>query len=453
MPINQPITENFYRFNDLNQIIMGALESVDPGKCVQKVIERKNDSLKINNYEIKLKEIHKIYIIGVGKAVLSMAVAVSDNLNDFLEEGVLITKHEDLAIQSKLNNRLRVLKGSHPVPTEQSIEATWILLDMLKMMTPEDLVIGLISGGGSALMTYPDKKIGLAGLQNITSLLLKCGATIEEMNTIRKHLDQIKGGGLLKHIHPAKSIHLILSDVLDDPLSMIASGPTCADPTTFKNCMEIIQKYGIEKHVDTKVMSYMKDGVLGLQGETIKDSDTLLRDHKNVIVGSLSIAAEAACDQAVKLGFDAKILTTSLRGESRAVGVDLANRLVDLVNNRKNNDKPVCLIAGGETTVIVMGKGMGGRNQELALSAAQVLEGINNCAFISFATDGEDGPTDAAGGFITGDTLNKGRKANLDAQDFLKNNNAYEYLDKVGGLIRTGPTGTNVNDLVLMFAF
>ena len=453
MPINQPIPENFYRSNDLNLIIMGALQSVDPEKCVKKVIERKMDSLIINNYESNLKDIHKIYIIGVGKAVLRMALAVSGILDDLFEEGVLITKHDDPRINSKLNKRIRVLKGSHPVPTEQSVEATWILLDMLKKTTPDDLVIGLFSGGGSALMTCPDEKIGLVGIQNITSLLLKCGATIEEMNTIRKHLDKVKGGGLLTQIYPAKSTHFILSDVLGDPLSMIASGPTSADPTTFKDCLEIIQRYGIEEQVDPKVMSYMNDGVLGLHEETIKDGDTLLRDHKNVIIGSLSIAAETACDQAVKLGFDAKILTTSLRGEARAVGVDLANQLVDLVNNRKNNDKPVCLIAGGETTVTVTGEGLGGRNQELALSAAQVLGGINNCTFISFATDGEDGPTDAAGGIVTGDTLGNGKKANLNAQDFLKNNNAYEYLDKVGGLIRTGPTGTNVNDLVLMFAF
>ena len=453
MPINQPIPENFIHSDDLNQIIMSTLASVNPESCVKKHIERKDYSLKINNSEIELKDIHRIYVIGVGKAVLPMALAVSDTLNDLLDEGVLITKHDDSEIQSKLSKKIRVLKGSHPVPTEQSINATRILLDMLRKTTSDDLVIGLISGGGSALMTYPDEEIGLSGLQNITSLLLKCGTTIEELNTIRKHLDKVKGGGLLRQILPAKSIHLILSDVLGDPLSMIASGPTCADSTTFEDCLKIIQKYKIEDQVDTKVLSYLKNGLLGLHAETIKDGDEILQDHKNIIVGSLSIAAETAYEQAEKLGYDAKILTTFLSGEAKDVGANLANQLVDLVNNRKRNDKPICLIAGGETTVTVTGEGKGGRNQELALSAAQVLGETNSCALISFATDGEDGPTDAAGGFVTGETLSIGINMNLNAQNFLENNNAYEYLARVGGLIKTGPTGTNVNDLVLMFAF
>ena len=453
MLTNQPIPENFLHCKDLNLIITKALESVDPEKCVKKVIERKSDSMVLDKYEYKLKDIHKVYVVGVGKAVLPMAFAISETLNDLLAEGILISKHEDHDIQLRLNKKLRVLKGSHPIPDLLSIEATEKMLDMLKKTIPHDLVIGLISGGGSALLTYPVEEIGLAGVQSITSLLLKCGATIEEMNTIRKHLDKIKGGGLLKQIYPSKSVNLILSDVLGDPLSMIASGPTCADPTTFSDCIKIFQKYGIEKQVDSNVMEYLKNGVLGLHEETIKEGDPIIRDHKNVIVGSLSIAAEAAHQQAVKSGFVTKILTTSLRGEARVAGLDLANRLVDLVKYKKINNKPVCMIAGGETTVTVTGKGKGGRNQELVLAAAQVLEGIENCAFISFATDGEDGPTDAAGGIVTGETINKGYVANLDPGDFLRNNNAYEYLNSVGGLIRTGPTGTNVNDLVLMFAF
>jgi glycerate 2-kinase len=453
MLINQPITKNNVNFEKTNQIIMSALDSVDPEKCVRKIIGKNKTVLTINGREFNLKNIHKIYIIGVGKAVLPMAFAVSDILGELLEEGVLITKHENLEIQSKLSKKICVFKGSHPIPDKASIKSTEIMLEMLNKTTSKDLVIGLISGGGSALMTFPDRKIGLLGVQHITSLLLKCGATIEEMNTIRKHLDQVKGGGLLKFICPAKSIHLILSDVLGDPLSMIASGPTSADSTTFKNCLEIIHKYDIEEKVDTKIMSFIKEGVDGLNEETIKLEDPRLADHKNVIVGSLSIALKAAYEQAIQLGFEAKILTSALRGEARIVGADLANQLIVKVNNKKKNDKPVCLIAGGETTVTVKGHGFGGRNQELALSAAQILDGVKNCAFISFATDGEDGPTDAAGGMITGDTYSKGIHANLDIQEFLRNNNTYEYLGKVGSLIKTGPTGTNVNDLILMFAF
>jgi hydroxypyruvate reductase len=453
MLINQPIPEIVNCSADLNRILISALESVDPKMCVEKVLKRKNDSLFINDQEIRLQHINRINVIGVGKAVLPMALAVSDVMGDLISEGILIAKHDDAGIQSHLNKRIRIIKGSHPIPSEESVEATSVLLEMLKKTTPDDLVIGLISGGGSALMTYPVKEIGLSGLQNATFLLLKCGATIEEMNTIRKHLDLVKGGGLLKHIYPAKSIHLILSDVLGDPLSMIASGPTAADPTTFENCLEIINKYGIDDLLDNRVMSYLKSGAAGLIEETIKDGNPIIVDHKNLIVGSLSIAAEAACNQAKEAGFDAKILTTSLRGEARVVGAKLARQLADLVKIKKIGEKPICLIAGGETTVTVKGNGTGGRNQELALSAAQVLRGINNSALISFATDGEDGPTDAAGGFVTGKTLEIGLRMNLVSQDYLDNNNAYEYLNKVGGLIKTGPTGTNVNDLVLMLAF
>jgi glycerate-2-kinase len=343
--------------------------------------------------------------------------------------------------------------GSHPIPSEKSVDATSAMLEVLKKTTTNDLVIGLISGGGSALMTYPVEQVGLAGLQNVTSLLLKSGATIEEMNTIRKHLDLVKGGGLVKHISPARSYHLILSDVLGDPLSMIASGPTSADSTTFEDCLEIINKYGINKLMDDKAMAFLKDGAAGLKEETIKEGNTILKDHQNLIIGSLSIAANAAYKQAISAGFDAKIITTSLRGEAREIGAKLACQLVELVKNKKPDEKPICLIAGGETTVTVKGKGKGGRNQELALAAAQILNGINNCAMITFATDGEDGPTDAAGGYVTGETIGTGVIMNLDSQEFLDNNDAYEYLEKVGGLIKTGPTGTNVNDLVLMFAF
>ena len=453
MLIKQPIPDTVHRSADLNSVLISALESVDPHKCVVNALNMKNNSLIIFNQKINLNKIKKVYVIGVGKAVLTMASAINKILGDLISEGVLITKHFDAEIQSCLNDRIKVLKGAHPIPSEKSVKATHTMLEMLNKTTSDDLVIGLISGGGSALMSNPVEGIGLSGLQNTTSVLLKCGATIEEMNTIRKHLDKVKGGGLIKNIFPAKSFHLILSDVLGDPLSMIASGPTSADPTTFENCLEIIEKYGIHYKLDGKVTSYLRRGAEGLVEETIKVNDPILIDHKNYIVGSLAIAAKAAYDQAKEAGFDSKILTTSLRGEARIVGTELALQLKDLITNKTPREKPICLIAGGETTVTVRGTGKGGRNQEMALSAAQVLHGTKDCIFISFATDGEDGPTDAAGGFVTGKTLDSGLKINLKIQDYLKDNNAYEYLDKVGGLIRTGPTETNVNDLVLMFAF
>jgi glycerate 2-kinase len=453
MPTNLPIPDHFLHFNDLNKIICSSLESVDPEKSVKKALKRNNDLLLISETEISLTNIRNIKVIGVGKAVLPMALGISDILNEDITVGVLITKHFDPEIQSKLNKNIKVLLGSHPIPTNLSVVSTGMMLNLLKEGTANDLVIGLISGGGSALMTYPVKEIGLEGMQTVTSLLLKCGATIQEINTIRKHLDLVKGGGLLKCIHPANSIHLILSDVLGDPLSMIASGPTSADPTTYQDCLNIIKNYHIEDRADPKILTFLRDGALGLHEETLKDGNPLLKESKNFIIGSLSIAVNEAADQAKKLGYEVKILTTSLIGEAKVVGKDLGIKLRNVVAEREKKSKPICLIAGGETTVTVTGKGKGGRNQELALSAAQELDGMDNCALISFATDGEDGPTDAAGGIVTGSTINTGNKMDLNANEFLKNNNSYEYLDKAGGLIRTGPTGTNVNDIVLLFAF
>ena len=453
MRTNLPIPEYFPRSSDLNKIICRSLESVDPEKSVKRAVKRTNDLLAINETEISLTDIHKINVIGVGKAVLPMALGISEIINEDINAGILITKHLNPEIQANLNQKITVLRGSHPIPTSLSVKSTGVMLNLLKSGSGRDLVIGLISGGGSALMTYPIKEIGLEGMQNVTSLLLKCGATIQEINTIRKHLDQVKGGGLLKHIHPANSIHLILSDVLGDPLSMIASGPTSADPTTFQDCINIVKKYAIEDQVEPKILTFLREGALGFHEETLKNDSPLLKDSKNFIIGSLSIAIKEAEDQARKLGYDVKLLSSSLIGEARVVGKDLGKKLKEVIAERKKQSKPICLIAGGETTVTVTGKGKGGRNQELALSAAQELNGVENCAFISFATDGEDGPTDAAGGIVTGLTINSGNKLNLNAYDYLKNNNSYEYLEKVGGLIRTGPTGTNVNDIVLMVAY
>jgi len=453
MLINNPIPDNVFSSNAMNKIILNALVSVDPNQCVRNALNLKGDTLIIKDQVVDLQKIGRVFIIGVGKAVLPMALAISDTLGDLITEGALIAKHTDTVIQSKLNSRIKVLIGSHPIPSEDSVNATNVMLETLKRTAPEDLVIGLISGGGSALMTNPVKKIGLAGLQRTTSLLLKCGATIEEMNTIRKHLDLVKGGGLLKYIYPAKSFHLILSDVLGDPLSMIASGPTAADPTTFQDCLEIIHKFKFDDQVDKEVLKYLQKGAEGSIEETIKEGSEIITHNKNFIVGSLSIAAQAACAQAEASGFETELLTTSLRGEAKTVGAELASQLVDVVQNKKNRGKPLCMIAGGETTVTVSGNGKGGRNQELSLAAAQVLEGVDNCVLISFATDGEDGPTDAAGGFVTGKTIKAGLNLGLDSQKYLNDNNAYEFLEKTDALIQTGPTGTNVNDLVLMFAF
>lgn len=453
MSITNPISENYFRSAELNAIILSALDAVDPKKCVASSLKRDKNILTIEGHTLDLKSFRAIYLIGVGKAVLTMASAASEILGDWITEGELIAKHDNPRIHAELQAALRIRTGDHPLPSQKSIDATSQMLKMLKKTTSDDLVVGLISGGGSALMTFPVKEVGLAGLQRTTNTLLMCGASIDEINTIRKHLDAVKGGGLLKHIQPAKSVHLILSDVLGDPLSMIASGPTCNDPTSFSDCLGIIEKYQIGNRLDKEVLVFLENGAKGLHPETIKIGNPVLANHQNFIIGSLSIAAEAACKKANELGINAKILTTMLRGEARDVGTSLGRDLAEIVKTKNKVDKPICLIAGGETTVTVKGNGMGGRNQELALSAAKEIGGLQDCALISFATDGEDGPTDAAGGFVTGDTIKIARSMDLDSKEYLDNNNAYEFLKKTGSLITTGPTGTNVNDLIIMFAF
>ena len=382
---SNPIPEKYAFAEEINSIINYAIKSVDPDLCVRNNFSLDGTILKINKSEFDLDKIENIFLIGFGKAVLPMAGAVYEILGNKIKEGVLITKHEDLQIQKNFPGSIQVFKGSHPVPTELSIKGTKTLQSMLLKTTPKDLVIGLISGGGSALLTNPLPEIRLSELQKITSDLLKSGASINEMNTIRKHLDQVKGGGLLKFIEPAQSIHLILSDVLGDPLSMIASGPTSPDPTSFKESLGIIEKYKLSELDNKNVKDFLKKGEMGLVEETIKDNDPRLINHRNLIIGSLSIAIDAAFQKAQQLGFVSRMLSTSISGEAYQMGEEMADILIENAKNITDISKPLCLFAGGETTVTVHGSGKGGRNQELALAAAMKIEGFDRLFFVSFA--------------------------------------------------------------------
>jgi len=450
-----PISNGFEQYSTpIHSILKAVLDIVDPYECIKRVLRKKNGILFIaNKFEQELISLNSVYLIGAGKAVLPMALAACEVIGVDLEKGILIAKHENNAIQSKLPEYVTTLTGDHPIPSEKSVDSTRKMVEVLSNLKADDLVIFLLSGGGSALMTLPFDTISIEDLKQVTEELLRSGATIEEMNIVRKHLDTIKGGGLARKVYPAKLITLVLSDVVGDALEAIASGPTVADASTFANALEVLNKYYLTEKTSPKIIEHLELGKIGSLPETVKQDEKFLKYSQIHIIGSVQTAVQAAYKKATEEGFHAKILTTQLKGEAKQIGMELGGELKQVVLGKSDLKKPTCIIAGGETTVTVRGDGKGGRNQELALSAAREIKNLSNCLLISIATDGEDGPTDAAGAIVDGNTIPKGKSQGLNVEKYLQRNDAYHYLEKTGSLIRIGPTGTNVNDLVLMFAF
>ncbi len=453
MPETILTEENSPYWQIVDPILQSALQSVDPYQCTLRNVTVEGDRLKIGGAFFHLSKIGKIYLVGAGKAVVPMTRAVLQQLGDRVYAGLLIGKHEDAQFKQKWAPKIDYLLGSHPVLSALSLESTRRLVKFLKKTTEKDLVICLISGGGSALMSLPYDPISLEDMEETTRQLLFSGANINEVNTIRKHIDRIKGGGLARLAAPAALTTLVLSDVIGDALDAIASGPTVADPSTFQDAWQIINRYYLEGKLPSSVVDRIQKGEKGEIEETVKPGESCLEKTTTTIIGSLEIATQVASRKAQECGFQTVLLDTALKGEAHEKGRELAEFIRKKAEEQKSSDKPVCFITGGETTVTVRGSGLGGRNQETALSAAMRLDGLKNCLFISLATDGEDGPTDAAGAAVDGSTLQKGKQAGMDAVDFLKCNDAYHYLEKTDSLIKTGPTGTNVNDLVLMFLF
>jgi glycerate 2-kinase len=392
-----------------------------------------------------------VFVVGAGKAVIPMACSLSSFLGDRLTAGVVISKYIDRSNNPALSKRIDVLFGSHPVPDETSINSTLKLLSLIRDCRQGDIVFCLISGGGSALLSAPVNGVTLEGIQSLTRKLLECGAEIGEINTLRKHLDQIKGGGLAREVFPAQLVTLILSDVVGNPLDVIASGPTVADPTTFFDAVEILRKYDLMEKIPDDLKKYLFDGTQGLHPETVKPTDACLDLVQNTLVGSNFLAADQAVRIARQEGYHAMVLTTYLHGEASQVGMLLASVLRQQANSKNPLQLPACIIVGGETTVSIKGSGLGGRNLEEALGTVVDLAGLKNVTFITLATDGEDGPTDAAGAIVTGETLAEAQRNGLNPQEYLRNNDSYHFFERLSALIKTGPTGTNVNDLAFLF--
>ena len=401
------------------RILFAALEAVDPYKAVQKHLPNLSG---------------RVYGLAIGKASIPMLTALAEAYP--LSGALAISKHAS----SSPSNLFPVFLGSHPIPDSRSLEAGTRVLDFVSALNAEDTLVCLISGGGSALVTAPYNSISLEDMQSLTSLLLACGARIDEINTIRRSLDQVKGGGLARATK-AKIISLILSDVIGNPLEAIASGPTFPNPTTNADALMVLKKYKIDEQVSESVLQTLESD--SLLSEIWEQAPRL----QNLIIGDNRLAAEAALEQAQREGFHAEILTNELQGEARDMGFNLAHHLRV---SAERLTRPFCLIAGGETTVTITGNGKGGRNQELALAAMHGLKGLENVMLIALATDGEDGPTDAAGAVVTGESAQRAEMLGVDAAGHLSRHDAYVCFDKIGDLLKPGPSGTNVNDLIFL---
>ncbi len=432
---------------DAITVLEAALNSVDPYKAVLNNLKIVDGKLRVGNFEASLDDLRKIVVIGGGKAGGAMAEAVESVLGDRVSGGcVNVLQGTEFRYNLK---KIRLQGASHPIPNNDGVRGVAEMLMLISSMREKDLVICLISGGGSALMPYPAEGISLKDKQDVTSRLLMKGATIDDLNAVRKHLSAIKGGQLARRCYPTRVVSLILSDVVGDPLDTIASGPTSPDTTTFRNAVDVLKKYKLWDDICSQVRERLEYGVKKVIVETPKPGDEIFNHVTNIIVGNNSIAAESAAEAAEALGYNSLIVSTMVEGEAAEVGTVLAGIARELAAKGRPLKPPAAVIVGGETTVNVRGSGRGGRNQELALSLARRITGLKAVA-ASLATDGIDGPTEASGAIVDGETSTKASKAGLSIEKFLAENDSHSFFKKIGDTIVTGPTGTNVNDLVLI---
>lgn len=447
-------------FHDLKTIFTRAVDSVNPENLIRDRLNINGDRLTITsegvNLDIDLRAYTRIVVIGAGKATARMAKAVEAICGDRITEGLISVKYghtEPLSI-------IETIEAGHPVPDFNSLHAAARILEIADRADEQTLILNLISGGGSALLAAPlnsiiegvEVALTLEELQETTRVLLGSGATIEEVNCIRKHLSTIKGGRLAEHAYPALQINLLLSDVIGDRLDTIASGLSTHDNTTYNQALAILGKYGIKGAVPARVARTLEAGHLGLIPETPKMGAALFERVNNLIIGNNLVAVRAAVGEAKHLGYSSIALSSRVIGEAREAAKVFAGIVKDVQRHGILVGRPSCIVWGGETTVTLQGSGKGGRNQEFALSFLLELQEYAACdeqgiALLAASTDGNDGPTDAAGAFASTGVLVKSAELSLDPLDYLKNNDSYTFFDKTGFLLRTGPTNTNVCDL------
>ena len=422
------------------EILLEALKSSDPYVAVKKSLTRRNKKIIVHGRIFELQG--KLYVLGFGKASCSMAKAIEEILGDLIVEGLVITKYGYRLPLKKI----KVIEAGHPIPDENSLRGAQQALDMVSKIGPKDVLIVLISGGGSSLFVMPEDGISLQDKIKVNNLLLKSGARIHEINIVRKHLSKVKGGKLAKKVK-GTLIALILSDVVGDKLDIIASGPTVKDPSTFYDAYKILTRYDLWDKIPESVRDHILLGIKGLREETLKED---LPNVYNFIIGGVSLACESAAKKARELGLEPYILTTTLEGEAKDTGLVLGSIIEEIYHHDRPFKKPCVIICGGETTVTIRGEaGKGGPNQEVALSITRKIKGLRNTAFLSIDTDGTDGPTDAAGGLVDSYTYDELMKKNIDVEEYLSKHDAYNALRNVNALVFTGPTNTNVNSIMI----
>ncbi len=425
-----------------------AISAVDPYERLKEIVFLDQGRLIIveapsSEKVFDVRKFEKIFLLGTGKAAASMAQAMEELLGERITKGVITTKYgHGLPLRFT-----EVIEAGHPLPDRNGMEGARKMKELLQTTGPMDLVLCLISGGGSALLSLPSEGITLEEKQELTQLLLDCGADIKEINTIRKHISQIKGGWLARWAYPSTVITFILSDVVGDPLDVIASGPTVPDPSTFHDAWGILKKYGLINEVASSIRHHLLSGKEGKREETPKAEEVIFKKVYNLIIGSNIIALQAAEKEFLSLGFNAITLSSSIVGETREAARFHGAIVREVLSTGRPIQRPACILSGGETTVTIKGNGLGGRNQEFALAGAFELNGLEKTVLLSAGTDGTDGPTDAAGAMVDHTTIQRARAIGLDPMRYLENNDSYHFFKQLGDLLITGPTRTNVMDV------
>ncbi|MFH1113260.1 MAG: glycerate kinase [Pseudomonadota bacterium] len=430
--------------SDAVSILEACLDAADPERAVKAFVRVEGHTLSVgSDYALDLRHIDRVFVVGGGKASAPMGKAVEDLLGDRITGGVICVKYgHGLELE-----RTRVLEGGHPIPDAAGEQAVREIIAILESAGERDLVICCISGGGSALLPSVPPGITLEDKRYITGRLLAAGADIHEMNAVRKHLSMTKGGRLARFAFPAHVVNLMLSDVVGDDPDTIASGPFVPDGSTYEGVLKILEKYRLLEGVPVSILNRLRAGAVGDVPETPKEGDEIFGRVKNVVVGSNFFSLAAGEAQAKKLGYDTILLSSSIEGDtSEAAGFHAAIAREIRSTGRPVNP-PACILSGGETTVVLSGAGKGGRNQHFALALVKRASQISGSLFLSAGTDGTDGPTDAAGAVVDGDSFGRAHLLGMDPDVYLRNNDSYHFFEQLGDLIVTGPTRTNVMDV------
>lgn len=427
----------------LAEILDEAIASADPKASIKNHVKLEGGRLKVGGLELDVSGDKEIVVVGGGKAGGAMAEAIEEIMGERISRGIVAVPEGASPLYHL--KKIRLIEAGHPLPNEGSLAASNEIISTVSNLSQEDLVICLLSGGGSTLLTSPAPGINLNEIKETTNLLLKSGANIKEINAVRKHLSKIKGGQLARAAYPARTLTLLISDVVGDSIDTIASGPTAPDPTTYKDALEVLKKYGLIDKVAKSIIDHLIRGERGEIPETPKPGEKYFNHAYWRVVASNADAINAAAEVGKKHGLNVSIFSKKMQGEARDVGKVIAWLARKMIDEKKEN---FLILSGGETTVTVRGDGLGGRNQELALSASIELAGLKKVGIISFSTDGIDGPTDAAGAIADGFTVRRARELGLDPMSYLERNDSYHFFKNLKDLLITGQTGTNVMDLV-----